>query len=458
MTKSKEGEIDASKLKLFQPNGKWLDWDDSKDEDGQPIPGAKVQVEERLLTSLNASNLLVLLGSGASFAAHNNDGLQAPSMRDLWDAVKKDVTEEKFDEILEFLLGKKSETDVSEDEDNSKEDIESRNDIEALLSLCKMSLELISAKRVTQGEGEGDQLNKLNDFLERAEKAILDRVDFVSDCTELKSHKNFLRRLARRSADKSRVKMFTTNYDRCIEQAASYLNIVLIDGFSHSVEQRFDRDHFQHDIVYRSTGDTVSPYIDEVFHLYKLHGSMDWRRRVRKNGRANDGDVIRSLNHEDSLKPVLIYPRSSKYQEAFSPPYLDMFSAWQSALRVPDTTLIVSGFGFADDHISRPIWAAIESNLSFRLILCDPCFVSTTRSSSETESTDDSSDKEKMAISQNPYLRDILKLVEERDNRVMVLNGTFDDLALAFPDVVGDTTRQSLKQKMANLLEQHDAT
>jgi hypothetical protein len=85
------------------------------------------------------------------------------------------------------------------------------------------------------------------------------------------------------------VKLFTTNYDLCIETAGLRLGVVLIDGFSHSAEQRFNRDHFGHDIVRRAASSTKADYLDGVFHLYKLHGSVDWRRRA-------DEVVIRSLD------------------------------------------------------------------------------------------------------------------------------------------------------------------
>jgi len=61
---------------------------------------------------------------------------------------------------------------------------------------------------------------------------------------------------------------------------------------------------------------------------------------------APDGEIVRSQG--DVGEPILIYPRSSKYQEAFDAPYLDMMGALQAALREPDTALVISGFGFND--------------------------------------------------------------------------------------------------------------
>jgi SIR2-like domain len=111
----------------------------------------------------------------------------------------------------------------------------------------------------------------------------------------------------------------------------------------------------------------VSPdYIENVFHLYKLHGSIDWRRK---------GSVISRSREAKVGDPVLIYPRDSKYQEAFEAPYLDMISAFQTAMRESDTAMIISGFGFNDDHLAKPILAALEANMTMRLIVCDVAFL-----------------------------------------------------------------------------------
>jgi hypothetical protein len=418
---------EAKNLRLYQPDGTWLGWDDSE-EDGKTRRGAREQVEERLLSALNATNLMVLLGSGASFAAKNTDDKQAPGMSDLWDEARSQVGEAKFDEVVASVWGATQ-----------------KKDIESLLSLCKMTIELQAARGSAGAMDSSDSPEvDLPSFVRKAEQAILDRVDFVTEQTDLTSHKEFLRRLARRNAEKARVKLFTTNYDRCIEEAAVARNLALIDGFSHSAVQRFNRDHFQRDIVRRTASSTRADYVEGVFHLYKLHGSMDWRRR------KSDSVVIRRLGHDDHHEPVLIYPRSSKYQEAFAPPYLDMFAAWQAALREPDTTLIVSGFGFADDHISAPIWSALESNLSIRLVLCDPCFVPTSELDDtgllgEAHAIDKTSDQLKA------YQDRILRLVREGDNRVTVLNGRFSDLALALPEIVGETDRQRLEARLERI-------
>lgn len=332
---------DKELLRLLTSGGKWLAWpdnepDDSEDAKAKRIPGCRKQVEDTLTYALHSTNVVVLLGSGASFCAKNADASKAPSMWHLWHAVRDAYGQPAFDRITEEVMGAAPTA--------------GNENIEGLLSLCKMSVELLEVRAAHDITfTERPKLEGLKAFINAAEKTILEQVDFVDGETDLPAHTAFIRKFARRSSEKPRVKLITTNYDVCIETAASRLGVILIDGFSHTAVQRFNRDHFQHDIVRRVPTDTKADYLDGVFHLYKLHGSVDWRRQP-------DGGVIRShdVPTHDRM-PVLIFPRSTKYQEAFQTPYLDMFAALQAALREPDTTLIISGFGFADDHISAPV-------------------------------------------------------------------------------------------------------
>lgn len=424
-------------LRLLTRDGKWLRWEGEKEDPNDPTKkpkaGCKDQVEEALLAALHSTNVVVLLGSGASFSAKNDGGPNAPGMWHLWEAVKNGCGEATFNEVAQSVIGHVP----AEGEEN----------IEALLSLCKMSIELLEV-RAEKDTAFPDRarLEQLKDFVGTAEREILAQVGFVRSDTELPAHTGFLRKFARRSPEKPRVKLFTTNYDLCIETAGLRLGVVLIDGFSHSAEQRFNRDHFDHDIVRRAASSTKADYLDGVFHLYKLHGSVDWRRR-------SDDVVIRSFDVPgDDRKPVLIYPRSSKYQEAFESPYLDMFAALQAALREPDTTLIVSGFGFADDHISAPIWSAIETNLSLRFVLCDRGFLEHQKLFDE-----DVQEIDLDLDGQRPYQSKIARLVQQGDTRITMLNGRFEDLADALPMISGKTDRQLLQDRLEKLREGESA-
>lgn len=432
-------------LRLLTRDGKWLRWEGEKedpdDPSKKPKAGCKDQVEDALLAALHSTNVLVLLGSGASFSAKNEDGSKAPGMGDLWHAVRDAVSQDNLVDHKEFDgLAKKVMGSLPQNDSEGKQNA---GDIESLLSLCKMQIELLCVLAKNDPNfADKPFLEELVEFVRVAEDAILGQVGFVDAATDLPAHSAFFKKFARRSPEKPRVKLFTTNYDLCIETAGLRLGVVLIDGFSHSAEQRFNRDNFDHDIVRRAASGTKADYLDGVFHLYKMHGSVDWRRRT-------DQVVIRSLDATgENRKPVLIYPRSSKYQEAFESPYLDMFAAFQAALREPDTTLIVSGFGFADDHISAPIWSAIETNLSLRLVLCDRGFIEHHKLFDE-----DAHEIDIDLGGQRQYQSKIARLVQQGDTRITMLNGRFEDLADALPMISGKTDRQLLQDRLEKLRE-----
>ncbi|WP_159008525.1 SIR2 family protein [Bradyrhizobium sp. S69] len=405
-------------LRLFEPTQGWRAHDDVTDGEGRTTAqGACRSVELALHNALNASNLLVLTGAGSSYCAKTHNGQSAPSMAALWDAVEAAATTETFNEIVSLIPNAAT----------------LNKNIEKLLTLCKLYSTLFNDATAA----------KIAAFVDVAEKAILKRVDFVTASTELGSHRNLIRKIARRSVRKPRAKIFTTNYDLCFEAAAREQQFVVIDGFSHSIPQTYDRAHFSYDIVRRENDTDPPDYIESVFHLYKLHGSIDWRRKQQTILRSTDPSIG---------SPVLIYPRDSKFQEAFDAPYLDMMGAFQSALREPDTAIIISGFGFNDDHLAMPVMAAIEANMSLRVIVCDVSFLA----DSALEGVPPphvAPLTSPMRTVGNQYFEKLKNLVAIGDQRIMLLNGRFEDMAHALPDLVAQTERERHLDRMQRLRE-----
>lgn len=406
---------DAAHLRLFVPGDGWRLFKDKMSADGERIEEAGTQraVESALLNVLNATNVVVLTGTGSSFAAINEATKCSPAgMREVWEAVQIEVGAAAFKEVCDTFASARI-------DDN----------IERLLTLCKLYLELHETA-VTD-----PTYTKIHDFVEAAEQAILARVDFVDHKTKLDAHAGLIQKIGRRGVRKARSKLFTTNYDLCFEEAARRHRFTIIDGFSHGLDQVYDRGHFEFDIVRRSGQRDAPDYIENVFHLYKLHGSLDWRRQA--------GDIYRSRGPEG--KPVLIYPRSSKYQESFEAPYLDMIGAFQSALREPDTSLLISGFGFNDDHISRPILSAVEANMSLRLVICDPAFVPAADLVTAPQTIPGVADPK------NTFLAAFKRMVAGGDARIHLVNGRFEDLVSALPDLIGETDRERHMQRVRTL-------
>ncbi|MGT2455472.1 SIR2 family protein [Cupriavidus basilensis] len=188
---------------------------------------------------------------------------------------------------------------------------------------------------------------------------------FLQDgASDISAYRHLLQKLARRRVRDPRLKVFTTNYDMCFETAASDLGIMVVDGFSYTRRRRFDGRLFAYDVVRRDAD--KHEFVEGIFHLHKLHGSVSWERQ--------DNNIF-EVQAPHPERACLIYPAKGKYQQAFIQPHLELLSRFLDFLRQPNTCLTVSGFGFNDDHLSEPIFSAIQSNPSLKLILTDHCCI-----------------------------------------------------------------------------------
>lgn len=318
----------------FKPprSSEWKPLQPEKDNGGSEKEARQNQDELHnvLLSSLQMQHLVVLAGSGCSM------GAGAPSMLDLWNEVVGTNPSDKVKSVI----------------DTVRYDITHKN-IEALLSRIEASLALNS----------NEDLSK---FLRNSKQNILKKCSgFLADEEKLEAHKTFVHRLSRRRVRDQRLKIFTTNYDLCFESAAGALGIVVIDGFSFSYPRRFDPRFFDQDIVRRPrNGSESATYLEGVFLLYKLHGSVNWASK-------GNGNVVQEVSPEPD-EACLIYPAAGKYQQSFRQPHLELMAQYMASVREPNTCIIVTGFGFNDDHLSEPLISAVSSNPHLRLIVVDP--------------------------------------------------------------------------------------
>jgi NAD-dependent SIR2 family protein deacetylase len=186
------------------------------------------------------------------------------------------------------------------------------------------------------------------------------------DLQEQAPHKDFLNKVTARKNNDARVQLFTTNYDTLFEQAAKNAGFVVIDGFSFTQPRTFAGHWFDLDIVNREKTRLKQEenFMSKVFHLYKLHGSLDWTKG--KNEKNGKDEIIQRDSPDD---PLIIYPASEKYESSYEQPYFEMMSRFQQALRKEETLLIIIGFGFQDKHIKNVIVEAVEQNPSFQLLI-----------------------------------------------------------------------------------------
>jgi SIR2-like domain len=351
-------------------------------EGWQEIEGegdAAIALQRTLSQTLLADRLVVLTGLGTSRCIADSAGnALAPTMADLWQAAKE-TAGDAFDGVL-AKVGWSNEW---------------REDIELLLSRCQMALEL----------GDDDQLRR---FIDETEAAIVAACRFITAETELPVHEAFLRKVARRSTRLPRTQVFTTNYDLAFETAAARTGFSVIDGFSHAYPQRFDGVYFEHDFATRDRERAAVPvdWVPNVLQLHKLHGSVDWLK--------DDTGVVRD---SAASRPLIVYPRSSKFEISYQQPFLELMARYQRALRRPDTGLLVIGSGFHDDHIAHPLMAALRANVRLNAIIIAP--------SVET--------------SENESIQTIAGFISRGDRRLGLLAASFEEAVPEIPDLVTAT-------------------
>jgi hypothetical protein len=160
----------------------------------------------------------------------------------------------------------------------------------------------------------------------------------------------------------------------------------------------------------------IPDYIPNVFHLYKIHGSTDWEQsggKIVKNPRA--------------AKPLIIYPRVGKFETSYSQPFFEMISRFQTALRQPNTGLLIIGFGFADDHISQPVLSAIDANVSLKVLVIDPA----------------------AKTSKRRAMKHMESLISQGDWRLTLATATFQELVTVLPDLVAETEQEQHRARVA---------
>ena len=298
---------------------------------------------------VDAENLIVLAGSGTSLT-FNKEGQAAvaPSMTDLWHSCES-LDASRFEEVLKSV----NYAEVA----GTWPDGEQKKDIELLLSLCDSYLPLKNLSATRQ--------RRITSFLSEAKNKIIKETSFVDKVKDegWQSHNKFINTLGKRSPKQKRLKIFTTNYDLAFEVAASNTGMIVIDGFEFSKPYRFNPAWYQYDIVNRSqVSEKGGAYLPNIIHLYKIHGSVDWVRT--SNGVYKKDESVPSEG-----EPVFIYPSSTKYQNSYESPYLDMMAAFLEAVQKPKTALLCVGFGFNDKHLNNAITMALRTNPEFMVMV-----------------------------------------------------------------------------------------
>ncbi len=141
----------------------------------------------------------------------------------------------------------------------------------------------------------------------------------------------------------STVDIFTTNYDLCIEKSFN-TSSDFCDGFAPEPEGLFWN---------------ASNYKDRRFKLYKLHGSINWKKTSdNRIWKTADKDFT---EHKDIC---IIYPG---YKDVpINEPFSTLHSLLEKSLKGADDCIII-GYAFRDKHINNVFAEAIQENKNLKL-------------------------------------------------------------------------------------------
>ena len=250
---------------------------------------------------------------------------------------------------------------------------------------------------VAGGAGVSLDVTALDALLKDIEAAIgiLCNVQLPSDENGGAAHCEFVGKLLSRDPTLGRVKLATTNYDTLFEQAMDRRSVLYADGFTGIVDRHFSPGVFGLDYYYPGeVGEGRVRRYDKFLHLYKLHGSIRWRRSPISDsdpyGVTYCGRALPTLAEVESQSAELddffargcspsctnaaglaILPTSAKYGESIAMPYSHLFRAFAEALQEPQTVCLVVGYSGWDTHVNRLLQDALY-NPSFTLVVVDP--------------------------------------------------------------------------------------
>ncbi|NHC43646.1 SIR2 family protein [Motilibacter aurantiacus] len=393
-------------------------------------------VREHLSSLLQVKNLVVLLGSGASFH------LGSPRTRDLTNKQVVELIKDSGEQPTDgdaALLSTINPTDSG--------------DLEKLLNGLQLAASLADQAgqdAVTLGSGSASksyQREEVDGLRQRINRALAEacRLPKESGGREapynidpLFAHRTFLSRILRsRRANLGRPRIFTTNYDLVIESALDELGYPYIDGFSGTVDRRLNPAFYGLDFHrVETTTQSVLARAEGALYLHKVHGSLNWRsssNRDRLTG-LESVEVKQSNAPAQDDELVLIYPTSSKEGDTLAYPYSDLLRLLSDAVQQEDTAVIVAGYGFADPHINRLLLRSLATNSALSVIVADPFAVlddvdmATLTSEAEHRQLED--------LDITPKNTAIAALARASDSRIAVLtgeHGKFTEFARLMP-------------------------
>jgi hypothetical protein len=152
--------------------------------------------------------------------------------------------------------------------------------------------------------------------------------------------------------------VFSLNYDLCVENLDSS-EFRVETGFSgYGPNHPWDWERF----LDMETSNNVAPQLV----LYKLHGSINWKRSPE----TKELFCVQQIESVDADKMEVIFGREFKLEAA--DPYL--FFAYEfRALSLATKLIVALGYGFSDGHINKMLTQSLRNDPERRLLVIQLC-------------------------------------------------------------------------------------
>ncbi len=297
--------------------------------------------------SIREDSLLFLLGAGASVDSGIKHAKQMTD--DIEEKIKNDCEFIKLDELYNYL--KSSIIYQRGLEGNFRGQSPTIEDLLNVLSEIKQKHKnklypFIGSWNIHLLQVAGEDFVKITDFDKKIRGQLFkwiniphyDKSDYFKKVGTLATEIG------------SPIRIFTLNYDLCVEKSLS--NYFTIEsGFNENREweaSRFDKNENANIDIY----------------LYKLHGSIDWRRDDKR------GHILMKCDTPQD-NPELIFGATAKLSSI--DPYLFYVHEFRKySLQEPLRFIVTIGYSFSDEYINRLIAQSIMRNEFARILIVSP--------------------------------------------------------------------------------------
>lgn len=152
-----------------------------------------------------------------------------------------------------------------------------------------------------------------------------------------------------------KIRIFTTNYDRAIEEYCNQKKFVLIDGF---MPNELDGRAFWKDGDFSYYDNLDKP---KIF-LYKLHGSLGWKEH--KTEGLERIIYERKSQYPNFTKDLVIYPTLDPKHPTTEEPFASIHKEFDQRMEEIDVCISI-GYSFRDSHVNEIFLKFIEKGKIF---------------------------------------------------------------------------------------------